>query len=485
MARVRTKAEARKQVLRNKMRELEADLGLAVVQDVNAASVNEMRAVCRQHLFSPETTDDQLDQCLCDDMDEYIVDHAQRNGLIVTASDLWDAGNLPTSQAPQDTTMDLADQIAQEMSDTLPEEPKSDEATDTLASMIGDIASGPEGYARATETLRELIKKAQRRAGSASVKTVEPNASIGRTGLVDAFQQIPELSKAREGVKGAVEIPVYNNAPVHVSGYVWPTGTVPALTMLAEGKPVFMHGPAGTGKTSFAKELAAAFGRPFIRVSCHDQTEGPTLAGMTVPEGDGVSWRDGALVAAIRCHGAVVLIDEPSVARPGALMVMQSLLDDERALVIEETGERVEIADDVMMLVADNTNGSGDLTGSYEGTRRLNRAFMDRFGVVLPVDYLPRKAEIAVIEDQTGASKELCGKIVSYASATRAAMGKGELIDPVSTRGAIRLATLMSKGFKPDVSFTLAIGSRANAEDAEPLRMLFQTQFASTDEDIF
>jgi hypothetical protein len=89
-------------------------------------------------------------------------------------------------------------------------------------------------------------------------------------------------------------------------------------------------------------DMAAHYGRPFARISCDDQTESTTLLGMTVPDGKGgVKWQDGQLAAAIRRPGTVVLIDEPTVARAGAHYVFNALLDDERAIVSQETGERI------------------------------------------------------------------------------------------------------------------------------------------------
>src|SRR5580692_4780819 len=36
------------------------------------------------------------------------------------------------------------------------------------------------------------------------------------------------------------------------------------------GKPVLVEGPAGTGKTELAKSVAAAAGRPLIRLQCYE-----------------------------------------------------------------------------------------------------------------------------------------------------------------------------------------------------------------------
>ena len=166
--------------------------------------------------------------------------------------------------------------------------------------------------------------------------------------------------------------------------------------------------PAGTGKTEFALQLAAVTGRPAALISCDNGTDAATLVGMTVPDAaGGVTWQDGQLTRAIKTPGCVVCLDEPSVARPGALFVMQNVLAN-RQLFIAETGARVCVASGVVFVATDNTNGTGGgARKGYTDTNRLNAAFLDRFGVRVKVDYLPADREADVIVGYTGCTVEL------------------------------------------------------------------------------
>lgn len=305
----------------------------------------------------------------------------------------------------------------------------------------------------------------------AKVRGVIP-VKVGRKTMTQAG--IKALLTARDD---ATALDVYNapDAPRVDERYTWPEHfTAPALAALAAGLNVFFHGPAGTGKTTFAEQVAARFGRPFVRISCDDQTEAATLVGMTVPDGNGgVKWQDGQLTAAIRRAGTVVLIDEPSVARAGALMVLQGLLDGARAIALQETGERVPVADGVLFIAADNTNGTGDETGAYEGTRRLNRAFLDRFAVTLRLDYMPTAQEAQVIAKRTNLKPAHAMEIAKFATLTRTGAQKGEVSHGLGIRRLFALGDLIARGVEPTMAFQLTVIETAPFEDREPLRQLW------------
>src|SRR5580698_6735511 len=60
-------------------------------------------------------------------------------------------------------------------------------------------------------------------------------------------------------------------AELRGTGYLadLPTATIVHLAGVLS-KPVLIEGPAGTGKTSLAKSVAAATGRPLIRLQCYE-----------------------------------------------------------------------------------------------------------------------------------------------------------------------------------------------------------------------
>lgn len=268
------------------------------------------------------------------------------------------------------------------------------------------------------------------------------------------------------------------DAPAVDDYYIWPRGTLSALSKINRGLPGLLTGPAGTGKTSFAEQVAARTSRPFVRISCHEQTDGPTLVGQIVPDGKGsVRWMDGQLTKAIRRPGTVILIDEPSTARPGAMMALQAVLEPNGALHIEQTGECVKVAPGVVFILADNTNGSGDTTGAYEGTRRMNRATLDRMSYVLPIDYLNPAQEIALLHKRTSLDTSRCADLVKYANDARKKAGEGAMTHGLGFRRLFSFALALVDTVPADEAFETTILAGAPGDDQEALSQLAKLHF--------
>lgn len=255
--------------------------------------------------------------------------------------------------------------------------------------------------------------------------------------------------------------------------YVWPQpATAAALVTLNDKKNVFLGGPAGTGKTQWAIQLAATLRRPISIISCDAGTDAATLTGMTAPSPDGgTRFLDGQLTRAIRTPGCIVLIDEPSIARAGALFLFQNVLEN-RMLTVAETGERIPVAPGVLFIAADNTMGEGG--GAREGytdTVRLNRAFMDRFMTRIAFGYLPPDVEAKTLVSYVpGCPLALAETLVAAAATTRAMAVQESLSRPIGFRRLIGWATLLVAGIDPAYAFQCAILNASPAEDHEALQ---------------
>lgn len=245
------------------------------------------------------------------------------------------------------------------------------------------------------------------------------------------------------------------------------------------GRNVWLHGHKGTGKTSFGHQYAARQGRAFVQINFNRYTEGADLIGgmaiRSADQGGGTQWEDGALVAAMRRPGCVVLLDEPDFAKPGTLAFLQSILNERRVL-IERTGEMVECAPGVTFIAAANTNGQGDDTGSYADRHIMDAAFLDRFSISIPMQFLPRADEIKIVHDRTGCPVSVAEKLVDYMRLTRERVNKeADITSPVSLRRILAWAeNVWRVGLPVATAFDWSVLNFANRDEGEVLRQMYK-----------
>jgi len=387
----------------------------------------------------------------------------------------------------QDEDPDMGDISADETAfDPEDDTAEADAEEHAIEQEVGDIARlvGTGGFIALDKRLRELVREARKPAVTIVERVEVPiERSAGGDGAVPIV--VARHTNAQKtwrelfGLKGPLSnrtIHLWDGAhpdtPAVNKRYIFPdVATTIALTQIARKRNVYLFGPPGTGKTEWATQLAARTGRPLAVISCDNATDAPTLIGMTVPgPNGGTVWQDGQLTRAIKTPGCVILIDEPSVARPGALMVMQNMLAN-RVLWHAETGLRVPVAQGVIFIAADNTNGTGGGGKyGYTDTNQLNAAFMDRFGVRIDFDFLPRAEEIRALVGYTGCTKELAELLISAAAVTRAAAANAQLTTGISFRRLLSWAEQLTDGISPADAFRVTVLNGAKANDVETLR---------------
>jgi MoxR-like ATPase len=258
--------------------------------------------------------------------------------------------------------------------------------------------------------------------------------------------------------------------------YVWTPELAAAFAACAaQGSHLWLAGPAGTGKSEAARQFAALGSRHFVRIAINRTTEPADLLGQYLPKpGGGFMWRDGPLTRAFRIPGCVVLIDEPTFLRPGSLAVFQTALDFGEVHL--NSGEVVKKAANVLIVAADNTAGAGDDTGRYADTAAMSLALIDRFALMVSVDYLPEAREAALLRDRAGVPLPVARHMVGYANATRANFEGGKLTAGLTFRRLFAWASMARLGMPSRTAFTMAIVTPADPTDRETLRQLEATQ---------
>lgn len=219
------------------------------------------------------------------------------------------------------------------------------------------------------------------------------------------------------------------------------------LSATERGTNVWLWGPKGSGKTELSMQIAARLHRPYVRIPFADDMDKYSLVGQRLPtKEEGFQWHDGILSQAIRQPGCVIALDEPTLAKPGTLALIQTLIDTRR-LSIEETGEVIIVAPGVMFLALDNTSGFGDETGRYAGTGVMNEAFLNRFPRKIEVDRMDSTMVSKIITSRTNLKNpQACDELAKLLRLSEDCARLGKTSTHLSLRDVLCFASDLAMG---------------------------------------
>ena len=393
-------------------------------------------------------------------------------------SEAFDA-HIDEVEAESDTT--LADIAVETARDTSP-------VDDDVEAVLGPVRPflAPVLVASMESALRPIVIAAHKPAQT----IVQAAPVVLKAGEAPHATRIGASTMAKVfmvgGAKGKRPVALWNDplASKPDAGYVMDGASMYAMASALEaGEVVWLAGPAGSGKTTKASEYAALTGRGFVRIGFNHSTEMIDLLGQPEPQpgegGNGVKmvWRDGVFTRAIRRAGTVVLLDELTGSPPGTSMAFQTILD--HRYVTLPTGEVVNFADGVVVVIADNTSGYGDESGIYAGTQAANGALVDRAVRLIPVDYMSAMLEAEALQRRTGAPQAACIRLAEFASKVRVTQAQGNTDSrPFSIRRLIAFANATHRDLMtPDEAWEIVAYSRLPELDRAELRGAVKAHF--------
>jgi len=231
---------------------------------------------------------------------------------------------------------------------------------------------------------------------------------------------------------------------------------------MKQQKNVLLEGPTGSGKTSLVRKYCAKYKKPYKRISLNGGVTVEDLVGHYILKSGESPWVDGILTRSAR-EGWVLAVDEINSASPEVLFVLNSLLDDERILILSaKDGEVIKPHADFRLIATMNPSEQG-----YAGTNEMNQALVDRFHVILNIDY-NKKVEEKILK-QMGLDSEQVSSVMEFTNKVREAYAKSEIFTPWSTRSVINFAENLLKGKEK-----LTI-NRFKASDRDTVRDLMDT----------
>eukprot|EP01033_Poteriospumella_lacustris_P008968 gene8969-6442_t len=169
--------------------------------------------------------------------------------------------------------------------------------------------------------------------------------------------------------------------------------------------PILLQGPTSIGKTTVIQYLAAKLGYHCVRINNHEHTDVQEYVGGYVTGVDGkMVFQDGLLVQALR-HGYWIILDELNLAPSEVLEALNRLLDDNRELLIPETGEIIKPAKGFQLFATQNP------PGIYGGRKPLSLAFRNRF-IEIDLDDIPPKEMEQIITTRCGIAPKFATMMV-------------------------------------------------------------------------
>jgi len=242
---------------------------------------------------------------------------------------------------------------------------------------------------------------------------------------------------------------------------------------VAQNLPVLLIGETGVGKTLAVRYLAWKTNNGLRRVNLNGATTVDEFLGKLLINEQGTYWVDGVLVDAMQ-SGDWILLDEINATLPEIAFCLHSLLDDDRMVVLTEHDGRVVRPHPNFRLFA-SMNPSEE--GRYGGTKRLNEALLDRFPVVIRMDYLPEEQEIEAVILQSGnTDRDLIRLMVRVANDVRDAIHHEKVFGSFSTRRVVEWAR-MAMYFDVRESAQYTVFNKLSAYDAEIVEDIIDLYF--------
>ena len=242
---------------------------------------------------------------------------------------------------------------------------------------------------------------------------------------------------------------------------------------VANNLPALLIGETGVGKTLAVRYLAWKTNNGLRRVNLNGATTVDEFLGKLLINEQGTYWVDGVLVDA-KQTGDWILLDEINACLPEIAFCLHSLLDDDRMVVLTEHDGRIVRPHPNFRLFA-SMNPSEE--GRYGGTKMLNEALLDRFAVVIRMEYLPPGQEVeAVIARSGNLNREMVERMVQVANTVREAIHNEKVFGSFSTRRVVEWAR-MALAFDVRESARYTVLSKLTSYDAEVVEDIIDLYF--------
>ena len=278
---------------------------------------------------------------------------------------------------------------------------------------------------------------------------------------IDIDMTVPAFSEADERVPDRDDTYVFD-----------PDTTLAILAGFAHNRRVMVQGFHGTGKSTHIEQVAARLNWPCIRINLDAHISRIDLIGRdAIVLRDGLQvteFREGLLPWALQTPTALVF-DEYDAGRPDVMFVIQRVLETEGKLTLLDQNRVIRPNPWFRLFATANTVGLGDTSGLYHGTQAINQGQMDRWNIVVALNYLPAATEAEIVRKKApGIDETVITNMVHVAGLTRQGFINGDISTVMSPRSVITWA--QNTGIFNDIGFAFRLTFLNKCDEAE--RML-------------
>ena len=281
----------------------------------------------------------------------------------------------------------------------------------------------------------------------------DTKVNVRETFGVDIDWDVPAFSKADDRV------------PDRDDSYVFdPDTTLAILAGFAFNRRVMVQGYHGTGKSTHIEQVAARLNWPCVRINLDAHISRIDLVGR-----DAIVLRDGLQVTEFREGLLPWALQHPDAGRPDVMFVIQRVLEAQGKLTLLDQNRVIRPNPGFRLFATSNTVGLGDTSGLYHGTQQINQGQMDRWNVVVGLNYLPAETEVEIVSTKAPEmEKKTIADMVKVADLSRQGFMNGDISTVMSPRTVISWA--QNTAIFKDIGFAFRVTFLNKCDEAE--RML-------------
>jgi len=316
-----------------------------------------------------------------------------------------------------------------------------------------------------------------------------PNIQLDTSG--NTILPAPDLEvDVREvfGIDIDMKVPAFSQADERVPDvdptYVFdPDTTLAILAGFAFNRRVMVQGYHGTGKSTHIEQVAARLKWPCIRINLDAHISRIDLIGRdAIVLRDGLQvteFREGLLPWALQ-HPVALVFDEYDAGRPDVMFVIQRVLETEGKLTLLDQNRVIRPNKNFRLFATANTVGLGDTSGLYHGTQAINQGQMDRWNIVVGLNYLPAAVESEIVlKKVAGVPDDTVDKMVKVADLTRQGFIGGDISTVMSPRTVITWAQNTAIFKDPGFAFRLSFLNKCDETERMLVAEYYQRVFGT------